>query len=225
MSALRRIGIYGGTFDPVHRGHVEIARRVLELFELDEVVFMPAYEAPHKTNAGAPSPFHRFAMLALATAGDECLRVSTIELDAPEHPYTVETITRMQEQAGRDRRLFFVMGADSWQEVTTWQEWERLLQLCDHIVVTRPGYDLSVEHVPESARNVFDVRGLNRQALTLQLEPKKDPAIFMTDAVMLDISATDIRAAARAGDRRKLETLVPPTVVDYIEKYGLYQNL
>src|SRR6266480_6524615 len=87
--ALRRVAIYGGTFDPVHNGHIEVARRVLELFELDEVIFVPACVPPHKRNANITSVFYRFAMLALATEMDQRLLVSTIELDAPQQPYAV----------------------------------------------------------------------------------------------------------------------------------------
>ncbi|HJZ79380.1 MAG TPA: adenylyltransferase/cytidyltransferase family protein, partial [Pyrinomonadaceae bacterium] len=94
--ALRRVAIYGGTFDPVHNGHLEVARRVLKLFEIDEVILVPAGAPPHKRNANITSAFHRFAMLALATEEDQQLHVSTIELDAPELPYAVETVDRMK---------------------------------------------------------------------------------------------------------------------------------
>src|SRR2546425_9991297 len=113
----RRAAIYGGTFDPVHNGHVEVARRVLKLFELDEVIFVPACVPPHKRNANITSAFHRFAMLALATEADQQLLVSTLELDAPERPYAVDTVARMKVEG---ERLFFLVGADSWAEITTW---------------------------------------------------------------------------------------------------------
>src|SRR5260370_24902064 len=109
--ALRRIAIYGGTFDPVHNGHLEVARRVLQLFELDEVIFVPACVPPHKRNANITSAFHRFAMLVLATELDQRLRISTSELDAPERPYAVDTVARMQNETSR---LFFIIGVDSW---------------------------------------------------------------------------------------------------------------
>src|SRR5690242_8355072 len=142
MVASHRMAVYGGTFDPVHNGHMEIARRILKLFELDEILFMPAYVAPHKTRAGVSPAFHRYAMLALATQDDERLRISTAELEAPELPYTVETISRLRAELGETTRLFFVMGADSWSEIATWRDWQRLLSLCDYIVITRPGYGL-----------------------------------------------------------------------------------
>ncbi|MGZ8844779.1 MAG: nicotinate-nucleotide adenylyltransferase, partial [Pyrinomonadaceae bacterium] len=135
----RRAAIYGGTFDPVHNGHLEVARRVQKLFALDEVIFVPACVPPHKRGTGISSAFHRFTMLALATENDDRLRVSTVELDQPDRPYAVETVARMQQKLGSRYRLFFIMGADSWSEITTWRDWRRLLTMCDHIVVTRPG--------------------------------------------------------------------------------------
>src|SRR3954464_995370 len=135
--ALRRFAIYGGTFDPVHNGHLEVARGVLRLFELDEVIFVPACVPPHKRNANITSAFHRFAMVAIATTADQQLLISTIELDSPDRPYAVDTVARMKDES---RRIFFLIGADSWSEITTWHEWQSLLEMCDLIVVTRPGY-------------------------------------------------------------------------------------
>src|SRR5205085_5886945 len=201
--ALRRVAIYGGTFDPVHNGHVEVARRVLELFELDEVIFVPACVPPHKRNANLTSAFHRFAMVALATEADQRLLVSTIELDAPDRPYAVDTIERLQVET---QRLFFIIGADSWSEITTWREWRRLIALCDLIVVTRPGY------VVESRVDTFvDVRGNERRAIAELTASETKPRVFMTDVAMVDVAASEIRATARAGDFAKLKTSVPPS--------------
>lgn len=213
---LRRVGIYGGTFDPVHDGHVEVARRVLELFELDEVIFVPACVPPHKRNASITSAFHRFAMLALATAADQRLLVSTIELNAPDRPYAVDTVARMLDET---RRLFFIIGADSWSEITTWHEWQRLVQMCDLIVATRPGY------VAEPKTNNFvDMSGLERRAVVELIKSEAKPRVFLTDVAMVDVAATQIRGAVRAGDFAGLRVMVPPSVADYIEKHGLYKN-
>jgi nicotinate-nucleotide adenylyltransferase len=223
MTASRRIAIYGGTFDPVHNGHLEVARRILKLLALDEVVFMPAYVAPHKQSSSVSSAFHRYAMLALATENDDALCISTAELDAREPAFTVDTIARLRERFGDTTRLFFVMGADSWSEIKTWRDWERLLQMCDQVVVTRPGYDLDRASVGAAAR-VIDLRGRSEQEAAALLGEAQAPHVFMTDAVMSNVTATGIRAAARAGDREKLTRMVPPPVVVYIEKYGLYRN-
>ena len=222
MAASRRIAVYGGTFDPVHNGHLEVARRILKLFALDEVLFMPAYVAPHKQKAIVSSAFHRYAMLVLATENDDRLRVSTVELDALERAYTVDTIAQLSKRFGDTTRLFFVMGADSWAEIETWRDWERLLQLCDHIVMTRPGYNLDATTVG-AARSVIDLRGLDERETAKLLSEAQGPHVFITDAVMIDASASDIRAAARARDGKKLLQLAPAPVVNYIEKYGLYR--
>ncbi len=223
MMALRRAAIYGGTFDPVHKGHIEVARRVLELFELDEVLFVPACVPPHKRTAGISSAFHRFAMLALATQDDALLRISTIELDEPERPYAVDTVARMQRESGADSRLFFMIGADSWSEITTWHEWRRLLKMCDLIVVTRPGYELS-GNIPPEAVEVVDVRGMSKQEIAELLSSDSGPRTFLTDAAMVDASATAIRAAARSREMGKLRAMLPAPVASYIEKYELYKN-
>lgn len=227
--ALRRAAIYGGTFDPVHNGHLEVARRVLELFELDEVLFVPACVPPHKV--GISAAFHRFAMLALATEPDPQLRLSTIELDEPKRPYAVDTVERMQSEMGSTCRLFFMIGADSWSEITTWHDWQRLLKMCDLIVVTRPGYELGA-NVPPGAAKVVDVRGLRQQEIAVLPGSDSGPRVFLTDAAMVDISATRIRAAiqsnaqasARSNDSAMLKEMVPAPVASYIEKYELYRN-
>lgn len=218
--AVKRAAIYGGTFDPVHNGHLKVARRVQKLFELDELFFVPACVPPHKRGAGISSAFHRFAMLALATQNDQALRVSTTELDYPERPYAVETVARMQELLGVDYRLFFVMGADSWSEITTWREWQKLLTMCDHVVVTRPGYELETR--PEAS--VMDVRGRSDDEIKAFVIEANAPRVFVTDAAFEDISATAIRASARRGEMSALVRMVPPEVAHYIERYKLYRN-
>jgi len=216
----QRAAIYGGTFDPVHNGHLTVARSVAQLFGLDQVIFVPACTPPHKREVGISPAFHRFAMLVLATADDAGFNISTIELDEPERPYAVDTVARIQDQIGSDARLFFIMGADSWAEIMTWFEWEKLLRTCDQIVVTRPGYDL----VEANGAAVSDVRGMSGDDVSVLIEAHTERQAFFTDAAILDISATAIRAAARAGNSEKLRESVPDTVANYIEKYELYRN-
>lgn len=220
--ALRRAAIYGGTFDPVHKGHLAVARRVQKLFVLDEVIFVPACVPPHKRNLGITSAFHRFAMLALATERDEHLRVSTLELDQPHRPYAVETVARMQDKLGSGYRLFFIMGADSWSEITTWRDWQRLLKMSDQIVMTRPGYPLEAVSVEGAA--IADTRGLDEKEIAVLTDDSTGPRTFLSDAVFEDVSATAIREAARTGKFEELRQLVPLSVAEYIEKYGLFRK-
>jgi nicotinate-nucleotide adenylyltransferase len=221
----RRIALYGGTFDPVHLGHLEVARRLMDLFALDEVLFIPAYVAPHKRQSRVSPAVHRYAMLALATQGDERLRISTIELDAPEKPYTVETLERMQQEFGAQAQLFFVMGADSWSEISTWHEWERVVAGSNHIIVTRPGYEVqTLQFAPAVSERIIDVRNLNRQEIGARMNALNETRIYITDAVKVDVSATANRASARAGRVDELAQKVPPAVAEYITKYELYRN-
>jgi len=217
MCSQQRIGLYGGTFDPVHTGHLEIARRVSELFEIEKLLFIPAQMAPHKIGLPVTEPIHRYAMLALVTQNDPKLSISTFELDAPDRRYTVDTIAHFQRLFGDACELFFIMGADSWSEITTWREWERLLTMTNHIVVTRPRYEPTTTHVGAISERIVDLRSgkgaLNRNG------------IFFTDVVMNDVSATNIRRLASEGRIEELENLVPGPVLEYIRKYGIYREL
>lgn len=201
MDQRTRIAIYGGTFDPVHMGHLEIGRRISQVFEIDQFLFVPARQAPHKQDREPSPAFHRHAMLALATRNDPGLCVSTFELDEPGRQYTVDTLTHFRSHFAAPTELFFVMGADSWTEITTWRSWEKLTTLAHLIVVTRPGFKLEVPDPEPGSKQVF-----------------------VSDVVMMDVSATQVREAAREGDREKLDKLVPLDVANYIRKYGLYRN-
>jgi nicotinate-nucleotide adenylyltransferase len=220
MKQRKRIAIYGGTFDPVHSGHLEIARRVTELFEIDEFLFVPARVAPHKIDREVSSAFHRYAMLALASRDEPRISLSTLELEGPGRQYTVDTLAYFRSHFNDLADLFFVMGADSWSEITTWREWRRLVTLANLIVITRPGFDIRIDHVAgEITSPIADLRGSKSH----EIESDGEPRIYLTDAVQLAVSATEIRQAA-AGESEKLNSLVPPEVVEYIKKYRLYRN-
>jgi nicotinate-nucleotide adenylyltransferase len=222
MEQPKRIAIYGGTFDPVHSGHLEIARRVTQFFGIDEFLFVPARVAPHKLDREVLPALHRYAMLALATRTDSRLCVSTFELDAPGRQYTVDTLYHFRSRFGESAELFFVMGADSWGEITTWREWRRLLTLANLIVVTRPGYEISTAAAnAETAASIVDLRGVTD--FTGASEPGSQK-VFVSNAVMIDVSATEIRRAASEDDNEKLTRLVPLEVAEYIRKYRLYRN-
>ncbi len=221
MCAKKRIALFGGTFDPVHPGHLEVARKVSELFEIEKVLFIPAQIAPHKIGRPVTEPIHRYAMLVLATQNDPGLLISTFELDAPDRRYTVDTIEHFQKSLGDSSEFFFIMGADSWAEIATWREWERLLTMTNHIVVTRPGYEVNAEHVGARDR-IVDLRAVDEAGKAI-VRPAKEPRIFFTDVVMKDVSATRIRRVASEGRFDELASLVPEPVAEYIKKYGIYR--
>jgi nicotinate-nucleotide adenylyltransferase len=216
---MTRIALYGGTFDPVHVGHLEVARRVSQLFEIEKLIFIPAQMAPHKIGRPVTEPIHRYAMLALATQDDPGLVISTFELDAPNRRYTVETVEHFQRELNDSTELFFIMGADSWSEITTWREWERLLTMTNHIVVTRPGYEPSTSHVCTLSERIVDLSS-GGSSVSAQLK-----GIFFTDVVMNAASATNIRRLARQGKTDELVGLVPGPVLEYMKKYHIYREV
>lgn len=217
---MKQIAFYGGTFDPVHRGHVAVGRRLLELFPLDKFVYLPAYHAPHKPDIRPASAYHRFAMLCLATADDPRMTVSTIELEHGRKRFTVETLPELAATYP-DANIYFVMGADSWKDIRTWREWENVLLMTNHIVVTRPGYDIILDHVTERVRRrVVDLRQTGSKP---ERGTDDGPRIYITDAVQLDMSATEIRRDVRSDSTLDHAEDVPDEVAKYIEKYELYR--
>jgi nicotinate-nucleotide adenylyltransferase len=199
-----RVALFGGTFDPPHRGHLAIATAAADAFDLDEVLFTPVGHQPLKPD-GTPAPFaDRIAMLSLACLPDTRFAVS--KLDAP-HPdgtpnYTVQTLTALH-QLLPDDTLFNLVGADSFLDLPHWREPDRLLELAEWIVVSRPGASLD-----------------NLSALNLT--PKQQTRIHLLQTVHEDVSATDLRQRLEAGD--PCSELLPAAVSDYIATYDLYSH-
>ena len=220
----KRIALYGGTFDPIHFGHLEVARKISRLFEIDELFFVLARMAPHKLLREVSPALHRYAMLVLGTQDEPRFLISTFELDAPGRCYTVDTLAHFQSELHKSADLFFIMGADSWSEVTTWRECDRLLGMVNHIVVSRPGYELTTGHInPQLATRIVDLRDVDHERAVKIVGRSEGERIFITDAVMSEVSATDIRRAVREKNSA-LTGLVPPAVADYIVKYRLYRD-
>lgn len=223
-SAPERIGIYGGTFDPIHYGHLRVAAASCEAFALDRFFFVPAFVPPHKRDRQIAAPYHRYAMVVLATLhhpqiARTKLAALTLELEAPTRPYTIETLQRLQIMHPT-ADLFFVMGADSFAEVNLWRDYERLLTEYNIIVAARPPADeFSIQHLSAKCQShVVDLRGEQRPALAAFTEPK----VFLTDYVAVDIAATQVREAVRR--EQPLAEFVPPDVARYIATYDLYRN-
>ena len=225
---MKRIAFYGGSFDPLHNGHLTIARKLTELFALDEFNFVPAFHAPHKKDKKPTSALHRYAMLCLATQNETKIKVSTIELNAPEKPFTFETQTNLKNYLPATE-IFFVIGADSWNEIDTWREWEKVLTLTNIIVVTRPNYEIEFSHITKEIQaNIIDLRNKNQKSLINSATEFKDSKpetqnsnVYITDAINLDVSATEIRRKIRVNESDWRE-LVPVEVANYIEKYDIY---
>jgi len=215
----RRIGAFGGTFDPVHNGHMEIARAIVAEFALDQLLIIPAHKPPHKESRVIADAHHRYTMAVLASLDEPKVLVSTIELEAPDRPFTFETIERLRVAFGATATLFFVMGADSFEEINTWREPARVLSSANIIVVTRPGHELSSSHLSAPFRStVTDLRGGGEP----RVRNSNENHIYLTAWVNSAVSSTEIRQRVREG--QSIEHLVPPRVADYIQKYEVYRR-
>lgn len=217
----RRIAVLGGTFDPIHNGHLEIVRAINRNLRIDQLLIIPANRPPHKTNHEIAGPYHRFSMAVLASLDEPRVLVSTIELEMPERPYTFETVERLQGEFGPETRLFLVVGADSFEEINTWRESARLLSSTDLVVVTRPGHDVKSSHLDERFRStVVDLR--ERKDGVEVGGTLNEHRIYVADYVNNPVSSTEVRQRVRDGE--SIDGLVPAGVAAYIEKYELYKR-
>jgi nicotinate-nucleotide adenylyltransferase len=224
------IGLFGGTFDPVHRGHLALARAAIERCKLHRVCFVPANLPPHKQQH-SPTPFvHRYAMLALATACDKAFLPSLLE--APEEGragqkgkpnYTIDTVRRLKPSLKNSDRLFLLMGMDAFAEIATWHQAESLFRECEFIVAGRPGYSLAdvANALPDNVRPRAEVlKPFQKQAPTGDLV-LAGATIHLLSDLKEPASATAIRQAVAAG--KALGKFLDPAVAKYIKKMGLYK--
>jgi nicotinate-nucleotide adenylyltransferase len=197
----RRIGVMGGTFDPIHLGHLVAAEEARWQFGLDRVVFVPAGR-PWQKPVGVTPPEDRYRMTVIATASNPAFTVSRLEIDHPGPAYTVDTLRRLRAELEDGTRLYFIIGADAVLQLLTWKEPDQVLAQAEFIAATRPGFDLDrlVSQVPAAADRIHRM---------------EIPA--------LAISASDIRARVARG--APIHYLVPDGVARYIHKHGLYRDL
>jgi nicotinate-nucleotide adenylyltransferase len=193
-SALARLGVLGGTFDPIHVGHLIAASEALSAFALDRVLFVPAGRPWQKTMYSDPEDRHM--MTVLGTSSHLRFATSRIEIDRPGASYTVDTLTRLRDVHGPGLEMFFILGADALGNLGTWRHIEKIGELCDFIGVYRPG-----------------------RAATVATDPSW-PRIHRLDIPGVDVSSTEIRARVREG--RPIDFLVPEAVAEYIRVHGLY---
>lgn len=212
-----RIGILGGTFDPIHAGHVAAAHAACRALALDRVVFVPSRNPPHRPTPPAASAFHRFAMVSLAVDPHRQFLASDIELLLDGPSYTSVTLERMHEAGYRASQLFFITGADAFAEVATWHDYPAVLDLANFVVISRPGRSLTVlqDRLPDLVDRI-------RQDTD---KPREDVdgarcAVFLVNAETPDVSSTRVRERAATGEL--LGGLVAPEVERHIRKHRLY---
>jgi nicotinate-nucleotide adenylyltransferase len=218
MNAAARIGLLGGTLDPIHVGHVETARAARRALGLDRVYVLPSHVPPHRSQQPLASGYHRFAMTALAINGIEGLTASDIELCAPGPSYTAETLTRFRERSGLpSTHIFFITGADAFAEIETWYRYPDVLDLAQFAVVARPrfGVEQLRQHLPALGERMISV-----SALEGPRSANRDPAIFLIDAATPEVSSTEIRRRLLAGE--PIAGMVPESVERHIHQHRLY---
>jgi len=199
----KRIGISGGTFDPIHYGHLIIAEEIRETMGLEKVIFIPSGNPPHKKNIKVTEAIHRYNMVKLATASNPYFEVASIEIEREGYSYTIDTLKQLKQIYGRDTTFFFITGADVIPELVTWRSFENLFTLCEFVAVLRPGFEKEflLEKIEYYKRNYNAI-------------------IHVVDAPLIGISSTIIRKRIKQG--KSIKYLVPESVEDYIRKNALY---
>ncbi len=198
----RRIGVLGGTFDPPHNGHLLIAQYALTQLELDQVLFAPTRQPPHKINNNLTPIEHRLEMVRLAIADRPHFVLSRVDVDRSGPTYTVDTMHLLREQFGTDAELYFIMGMDSLANLLTWHRPEQLIRLCKLVVFQRPGFQADLD------------------ALEKRLPGLRQRVVFLSNPTP-DIAASDLQRRVRAGE--EIAHLVPALVARYIREHGLYR--
>lgn len=224
------IALFGGTFDPIHRGHVVVARAAAEKFKLSQVWFVPADIQPHKQKAPVTSFHHRYAMISLALAGEKDLIPSLLEAPDPDADgrkrkpsYSIETVRRAKAALGKSSHLYFLIGMDAFKDVAKWYKAEELLAECDFIIAARPGYSLAdvATSLPQRLRPAPAVTKLFRKQEMTGPLVLPGATLHMLPETHESVSATQIRAAVDRGGA--LKKLLPDAVAEYIRKEQLYR--
>ena len=203
----KRIGILGGTFNPIHVGHLIIADAVKEEWNLEKVLFIPSAHPPHKDRPDVISADHRFRLVSLAIADNPSFEVSDIEIKRVGPSYSVETLKALRRAQTQPTDYFFIIGADSVPELRTWKNIEELATLCTFLVVPRPGWD---------------IERLKAEDLGLPAAMKEELLAHVVSAPLIGISSTEIRERVMNG--KSIRYLVPRAVEEYIDGHRLYEK-
>ncbi len=220
--SLRRVGVFGGTFDPPHLGHLILAEEIREAFGLAEMYFMPCNEPPHKDRDDLTDAKHRFAMVVAATLHNPAFVASPIEVNRAGKSFSIDTVRELQETMGDDVQIVFVTGLDAFLEIETWNEYRELLDLCHVVVVSRPGHGFDeIAKLPKwIGERVVDLR--DDDAPPAGQFPDEGRRVFLSDAMHIDLSSTDVRERIAAGSSVRYK--VPAEVERYIRAHGLFRS-
>ncbi len=220
----RRIGLLGGTFNPVHLGHLHIAGEVLKGLQLDLILFIPSGIPPHKENRGIPSPRHRMAMLRLAVSGTSQFKPCDVEIKKTGPSYTIDTLEALKVEYSDDD-LFFIIGMDAFAQIQSWKEPERLLTLCNFAILSRPGHPFEAlpKFGPFLRINRAALRELDRESRSsYRFETPSKTRMHFLSIPPTEVSATEIRALIKAGKETKKR--LPQSVMSYIIENKIYNE-
>ncbi len=215
-----KTGLMGGSFDPVHAGHLRAAEEICERLALDEVVFIPTLVSPHKNSETMAAPSHRLNMLSLSAKRNSRFRVSDMELRREPPSYTIDTLKSLNE-SNPQNRYYFIMGCELFAEIDTWKDFAELFNYSSFVVLRRPGYDFadSASPIPLALENDFRYSYSDR-GMDVFAHKSSNELLFI-DIAGIRVSSTEIRELARHGS--SLRYLVPREVEEYIAENGLYQ--
>ena len=211
----RRLGVLGGTFDPVHVGHLDAADAARQALALDEVLFVPSHDPPHRPVHPHATAFHRFALVALAVDGRPGCRVSDLEVLRHGSSYTADTLRSLHAQGWRPSQLFFILGADAFAEIATWREFPAVLDGAHFAVIARPGTTIE-----DALSRTPELRPRARQ-VGAPIDARDSTAILLIEARTRDVSSTLLRA--RLAARQPVDDLVPAAVARHIAANDLYR--
>ena len=203
-----KLGVLGGTFDPIHNGHLAAADAAQKTLQLDAVTLIPSHLPPHRPDPVGATGEQRYEMAALAAAGRPGWSASRIEVDRKGASYTYDTLVELRQRLRVEWQFFFILGADAFAEVATWSRYPAVLDLAHFVVVSRPG--ITLDSLRERVPSAFSPR------------PSAKTRVILVEAATPDISSTDIRRRVRAGE--PLDGLVPDSVAAYIRQHRLYSG-
>ena len=221
----RHIALFGGTFDPIHSGHIAVARAAERRFHLDCVFFIPSSRPPHKSAAELCAYEHRFAMVALACSEHPrfvpSLAEASVNGASPGIFYSIDTVRRFRQQFNKPGdHIYFMVGADSFLHLRTWKDYVELLQSCDFVVANRPGFQ--IRRLREVIPPELLAASAGKQSRDSRLIRLRDTSVYLLETVASQVSATDVRQRIEQG--RSVRGLVPPRVEEYITKQELYRQ-
>jgi len=214
---MQRLGLFGGTFNPVHIGHLRVAEEVREELSLERVIFIPSYIPPHKQSVEIVAPEHRLAMVRLAVAEHEAFGASDLEIQRADKSYSIFTLRHFSRELAKSGELFFILGADAFAEITTWHRWMEVLPMAHFVIMTRPHHVLTrpLDALPAAYAERYTEQTPGRYQM------QEGARLIFLPVTGLDISSSDIRR--RIGEKRSIRYLMPDTVARYIQEHGLYR--